>query len=159
MPTIVSDCLDCKWVSLVDTLDSLSLSKVAPTRMDDVPYRNREKDMSDSEELQQSQSQPQYYQQMPQQPVVVNVVNNNENRNTNVNGVGYDDRDRKSKWVALILCVFLGLLGGHNFYCGKTGLGILYLLTVGLFGIGWVIDIIRILTGSYRDKWGRKLRS
>ena len=63
MPTIVSDCLDCKWVSLVDTLDSLSLSKVAPTRMDDVPYRNREKDMSDSEELQQSQSQPQYYQQ------------------------------------------------------------------------------------------------
>ena len=122
--------------------------------------------MSDSEELQQSQPQPQYqqppqyYQQMPQQPVVVNVVNNNENRNTNMNvNGGYDDRDRKSKWVALILCVFLGFLGGHNFYCGKTGLGILYLLTVGLFGIGWVIDIIRILTGSYRDKWGRRLRS
>lgn len=80
------------------------------------------------------------------------------------NGGGYDnggfnDSDRKNKWVALALCILLGYLGIHNFYCGKTGLGILYLLTVGLCGIGWIIDIFRILFGSYRDKWGRKLRS
>lgn len=100
----------------------------------------------------------QYYQPAPAaQPVVVNVVNNNENNN--INGGGYDDRDRKGKWVAFFLCLFLGFLGAHNFYCGKAGMGILFLLTLGFCGIGVVIDLIRILTGSYRDKWGRALRS
>ncbi len=51
---------------------------------------------------------------------------------------------RKDKWVALILCIFLGFFGAHKFYEGKTGMGILYLFTMGLFGIGWIIDIISI---------------
>lgn len=51
---------------------------------------------------------------------------------------------RKDKWVALILCIFLGFFGAHKFYEGKTGMGILYLLTMGLFGIGWIIDIVSI---------------
>lgn len=49
-----------------------------------------------------------------------------------------------NKTVALILCIFLGYFGAHKFYEGKTGMGILYLFTVGLCGIGWVIDIIII---------------
>lgn len=63
----------------------------------------------------------------------------------------------KSKWVALLLCVFLGYFGVHNFYSGKIGLGVLYFLTLGIFGVGWIIDIIRIAIGSYKDKWGRDL--
>lgn len=59
---------------------------------------------------------------------------------------------RKSKGVALILCIFLGYFGVHYFYIGKTGMGLLYLFTLGLFGIGWVIDIFRIASGSFRDK-------
>ena len=51
----------------------------------------------------------------------------------------------KSQIVALILCIFLGLLGVHRFYLGYTGLGILYLLTLGLFGIGWLIDLILLI--------------
>lgn len=50
----------------------------------------------------------------------------------------------KNKWVSLILCIFLGFIGAHKFYEGKTGMGILYLFTMGLFGIGWVVDIIII---------------
>ena len=49
------------------------------------------------------------------------------------------------KWPAFFLCLFLGFLGAHKFYEGKTGMGILYLLTLGLCGIGWIIDIISIL--------------
>lgn len=45
--------------------------------------------------------------------------------------------------VELCLCLFLGWLGVHKFYAGKTGIGILYLCTFGLFGIGWIIDIIK----------------
>lgn len=50
----------------------------------------------------------------------------------------------KNKWISLVLCVFLGVFGAHKFYEGKIFLGILYLLTFGLFGIGWFVDIIRL---------------
>jgi TM2 domain-containing membrane protein YozV len=58
----------------------------------------------------------------------------------------------KSRTVALVLAIFLGEFGIHRFYVGKTGTGILYLLTGGLLGIGWIVDIIMIIVGSYTDK-------
>ena len=50
----------------------------------------------------------------------------------------------KNKWVSLLLCFFT--VCGHKFYEGKIGMGILYIITCGLFGIGWIIDIISLLT-------------
>ncbi len=38
-------------------------------------------------------------------------------------------------------------------------MGILYLLTLGLAGIGWIVDIVRILLDSFHDKYGRKLQA
>lgn len=73
-----------------------------------------------------------------------NIVINNSNMNTNTNIVGGVGR-LKNKWVAFCLCLFLGYFGAHKFYEGKVGMGILYLFTVGLFGIGWIIDIIVLL--------------
>ncbi len=52
---------------------------------------------------------------------------------------------RCSKWVSFLLCLFLGYFGAHKFYEGKTGMGLLYLFTIGLFGIGWLIDIFALL--------------
>lgn len=65
---------------------------------------------------------------------------------------------RKSKTVALLLCIFLGYFGAHKFYVGKIGIGILYLCTFGLFGIGWIIDIFVIISGSFRDEYDLPLR-
>ena len=43
--------------------------------------------------------------------------------------------------VAWILLVFLGVFGAHRFYMGKWGTAILYLLTFGLLGIGFLYDL------------------
>ena len=61
--------------------------------------------------------------------------------------------------VALLLCIFLGYLGIHGFYVGKVGTGVLMLLTGGVFGILWIIDVIMILVGSVTDKAGNFVKA
>ena len=53
------------------------------------------------------------------------------NNNTHHQGIGY------------ILWIF-GFTGSHRFYFGKSLSGAIYFLTLGLFGIGWLIDIFLI---------------
>lgn len=77
--------------------------------------------------------------------IVINNSNQNQNTNNNANfGVPYGARMR-NKWTAFFLCLFLGYLGAHKFYEGKIGGGLLYMLTGGLFGIGWVCNTISLL--------------
>ena len=64
----------------------------------------------------------------------------------------------KSRLVALLLCFFLGIIGVHRFYVGKVGTGILYIFTFGGFGFGWLIDLIRIACGVFRDSQGYYLK-
>lgn len=75
---------------------------------------------------------------------VINIVNTNTNTNT-ANANATLGLRTKNKWVSFVLCLFLGYLGAHKFYEGKIGMGILYLFTAGLFGIGVIIDLIAIL--------------
>ena len=46
------------------------------------------------------------------------------------------------KIIMLLMVIFLGYLGIHKFLEKKIFLGILYIFTGGLFGIGWFIDIV-----------------
>lgn len=50
----------------------------------------------------------------------------------------------KSTGVTYLLWLLFGILGVHQFYMGKIGRGILYLLTGGVFGIMWLIDLFTI---------------
>lgn len=92
--------------------------------------------------------EPQTVQQMPN--IVINNdnhtvnTNTNVNRNVNTNNAGFRGKP-KNKWVALLLCIFLGMVGGHKFYEEKFGMGILYLFTCGLFAIGIIVDALVLL--------------
>ena len=47
--------------------------------------------------------------------------------------------------IGLLIAIFLGWAGGYRFYKKQIGLGVLYLLTFGLFGIGWLVDIYQAI--------------
>lgn len=64
----------------------------------------------------------------------------------------------KSKKTALICCAVGGMFGLHQFYVGNIGKGIFYAMTGGLFFFGWIRDIIKIATGSFRDNADAPLR-
>ena len=65
--------------------------------------------------------------------------------------------NEKSWLTTLLLCLFLGWLGIHRFYTGHTGIAIVQLLTGGLCGIWALVDLIMILTRSYKDARGHML--
>ncbi len=71
----------------------------------------------------------------------------------------YDEPDAspRSRLVALLLCVFLGYFGVHRFYVGKIATGVLWLLTGGLFGIGYIVDIVVIALGNFSDVDGNRV--
>ena len=64
----------------------------------------------------------------------------------------------KKKGTALLLCIFLGWMGAHYFYVGRIGRGIVSLITINFFCIGWFVDIFRIELGGFRDNVGAPLR-
>ena len=41
------------------------------------------------------------------------------------------ETSHKSKTATLLLCIFTGMFGGHMFYVGRIGMGVLYLFTGG----------------------------
>lgn len=51
--------------------------------------------------------------------------------------------DTHSKTIGYLLWIF-GFMGAHRFYFGKTVSGIVYFFTLGILGIGWIIDLFLI---------------
>jgi TM2 domain-containing membrane protein YozV len=68
------------------------------------------------------------------------------------------DYSIKPYTTTLWLTIALGLLGIHRLYVGKMGTGILYFISGGFIGIGWIIDIFQVLTGNFTDKQGKFIR-
>ena len=61
----------------------------------------------------------------------------------------------RSRAVALVLGLVLGVFGAHRFYVGKIGTGLLMLCTAGGLGIWYLVDNIMIASGGFRDAEGR----
>jgi len=63
----------------------------------------------------------------------------------------------RSRLTTTLLAVFTGVFGGHRFYVGKTGTGILMLCTLGGLGIWYLVDCVMVATGEFRDARGRRV--
>ena len=59
-------------------------------------------------------------------------------------------------WLSTICPMFL-CAGVQRLYVGKFKSGLLWLLTLGLAGVGQLFDIIMIALGNFRDKTGRRV--
>lgn len=64
----------------------------------------------------------------------------------------------KSWLLTLVLNLLSGYFGSHRFYVGKKITGVVYLLTFGLFGFGYVYDFASLILGKFTDKSGRVLK-
>lgn len=65
----------------------------------------------------------------------------------------------KNSTVVTLLC-FLGLFGVcglHRFYVGRKISGLIYLLTLGIFGLGTIIDLVKIANNTFTDKDGNPI--
>jgi TM2 domain-containing membrane protein YozV len=68
------------------------------------------------------------------------------------------EASEKSRLTTTLLAYFLGVIGVHRFYLGKVGTGILMIITLGGFGIWWLIDFIMAVAGSMKDKEGKPIK-
>ena len=64
----------------------------------------------------------------------------------------------RSLAAMFLFCFFLGTFGAHRFYAGKILTGLLMFITIGGFGIWWLIDMIVIIFGAFRDADGLPIR-
>jgi len=64
----------------------------------------------------------------------------------------------KSKAAAFFLCLIGGLFGLHYFYVGRVMRGILAAFTLDFFVFGWILDMMQILLGNFKDNTGAPLR-
>lgn len=64
------------------------------------------------------------------------------------------ESNNRNQFVALLLCLFLGVFGVHRFYLGYKFVGLCCLVTGGLFGILVIIDLLGIIFGTLKPSDG-----
>lgn len=91
---------------------------------------------------------------------VTRSVTQNIVQNITINQNPAEEISKKKKSTSIILCClgFFGLGGFHRFYAGYIGTGLLWLCTLGCFGIGTIIDLITIIIGKFSDSQERLIK-
>ena len=63
--------------------------------------------------------------------------------------------DKRILPTFLLFLVLSWPLGAHRFFLKRYASAILFILTIGGFGIWWIVDFILIVTGSMTDNHGK----
>jgi TM2 domain-containing membrane protein YozV len=62
---------------------------------------------------------------------------------------------QKNRMIALVLSMFLGMIGADRFYLGKTKTALLKAVTLGGFGLWWFIDNIMLMVDAFLYTLGK----
>lgn len=54
-------------------------------------------------------------------------------------------KETTNEQLEFVVTLLFGMLGGHKFMKKDFKMGFIYLFTAGLFGIGWIIDVVKCL--------------
>lgn len=69
---------------------------------------------------------------------------------------------RRKVLIAYLWLLLLGFTGAQKFYLGRPRMGVLYLLTGGLFGIGLLYDLVtmpwQVEVANHAIRWGLDFR-
>ena len=101
----------------------------------DEPYKIRRERTTTNSSATSSTSRTYSYSQPPKS----SYSSPTSNRTTYTNSYR-SSKEAPNEWLLFFMCLFLGYFGVHKFMEGKVGMGLLYLFTFGLCGIGWMID-------------------
>ncbi|MBQ8954642.1 MAG: TM2 domain-containing protein [Clostridia bacterium] len=101
-------------------------------------------------------------QKIPQQTKSYSVQDDREIRGAGFSNKASEERrliEERDKYSekSPIVCLILSLIHCHYFYVGRIGRGLLCLFTANFLYIGWVIDLILILGGKFKDKNNKPL--
>ncbi len=81
---------------------------------------------------------------------VQGILKNMNDEQANLFAQVYRARRKDSQMVLILaLLGFFGFAGLHRFILGQIGLGILYLLTLGLCWIGTIVDLVNYKSLAY----------
>ena len=95
----------------------------------------------------------------PEALMLAEMAMNREDRKTPLNFSAFMPKESQcSRGTAIMLCILLGWLGGHQFYVGNSKKGLLYLCTMGLFGVGIILDLIALINNDFTDSKGLPLK-
>ncbi len=91
------------------------------------------------------------------QNIAQSMAQNIPNKINIIPDTNITDISKKSKSTAIALCClgFVGLGGIHRMYAGKVGTGIVWLCTVGCFGVGTVMDLVSLIINKFDDGKGK----
>jgi TM2 domain-containing membrane protein YozV len=84
----------------------------------------------------------------------------NEIGNQTLNVGANKSKSNKKRLIAFLLCFIppFGFVGAHRFYTGRILSAVFMIITLGGFGVWTLIDLIMILSGSFKDKDGNVIK-
>ena len=85
------------------------------------------------------------------------MTQNLPTRHTAAPLVQVEERSPKNRMVAFTLACLTGYWGLHRFYTGRFWTGLAMFLTGGGFLIWWIIDVLILMSGRFKDGEGRVL--
>lgn len=141
-------CKDCGSKSY-EKIDDHTYKCLYCGNIEEVIVDKKEEDKKQASEMVEQPTQ------QPVQPVVIETKQSEEKTTDKKEKDTYKpELNFTSVLIDFLICFFFGVFGVHKFKDGNFFMGIVYLFTIGLFGIGYFIDCLVRFVGLIKAFFG-----